>query len=128
MSGGQVYLLERQATLANNSPTRTTPAFGPIRSGCGGAGGQPQAGTRVSRSRRHGRRLFAGADDGHRRTLDVAIQGHGWLTVQAGDGSEAYTRNGSLQVGPDGTLQLSERASGAGYGDRSRSRPTRSRC
>jgi flagellar basal-body rod protein FlgF len=27
--------------------------------------------------------------------------------VQSADGTEAYTRNGSLQVGPDGTLQLS---------------------
>jgi flagellar basal-body rod protein FlgF len=40
------------------------------------------------------------------RALDVAIQGPGWLAVQARDGSEAYTRAGSLQVGADGTLQL----------------------
>lgn len=40
------------------------------------------------------------------RALDVAVQGSGWLAVQAGDGAEAYTRAGSLQVGNDGTLQL----------------------
>jgi len=38
------------------------------------------------------------------RALDVAIQGQGWLTVQAPDGSEAYTRAGSLAVSSDGTL------------------------
>jgi flagellar basal-body rod protein FlgF len=36
----------------------------------------------------------------------VAIQGQGWFAVQATDGSEAYTRSGALQVGPDGVLQL----------------------
>jgi flagellar basal-body rod protein FlgF len=40
------------------------------------------------------------------RSLDVAVQGEGWLAVQARDGTEAYTRAGSLQVGGDGTLQL----------------------
>lgn len=39
------------------------------------------------------------------RDLDVAIQGKGWIAVQTEDGSEAYTRNGSLQVGPNGQLQ-----------------------
>ena len=37
--------------------------------------------------------------------LDVAVQGPGWLTVQTADGTEAYTRNGSLQVSPNGILQ-----------------------
>lgn len=40
------------------------------------------------------------------RSLDVAVQGEGWLAVQGRDGTEAYTRAGSLQVGGDGTLQL----------------------
>ncbi|MCC5795521.1 MAG: flagellar basal body rod protein FlgF [Chromatiales bacterium] len=39
------------------------------------------------------------------RSLDVAIQGPGWLAVQAPDGSEAYTRNGNLRVTPDGLLE-----------------------
>lgn len=39
------------------------------------------------------------------RDLDVAVHGKGWLTVQAADGSEAYTRNGSLQISPNGVLQ-----------------------
>ena len=39
------------------------------------------------------------------RNLDVAVQGQGWIAVQMEDGSEAYTRNGSLQVTPEGVLQ-----------------------
>ncbi len=39
------------------------------------------------------------------RDLDVAIEGDGFLTVQAPNGTEAYTRNGSLQVNADGELQ-----------------------
>ena len=39
------------------------------------------------------------------RDLDVAIQGKGWLVVQRADGSEGYTRNGSLKVSENGLLQ-----------------------
>jgi flagellar basal-body rod protein FlgF len=39
------------------------------------------------------------------RDLDVAIQGKGWLAVQRADGSEGYTRNGSLQISQNGQLQ-----------------------
>lgn len=39
------------------------------------------------------------------RELDVAVNGKGWLAVQLPDGSEAYTRNGSFQVSPNGVLQ-----------------------
>jgi len=39
------------------------------------------------------------------RELDVAVQGKGWLTVQRADGSEGYTRNGSLKVSENGILQ-----------------------
>jgi len=39
------------------------------------------------------------------RDFDVAVQGGGWIAVQTPDGSEAYTRNGSLQTGPNGQLQ-----------------------
>lgn len=36
--------------------------------------------------------------------LDVGITGPAFLTVQAPDGSTAYTRDGQLSVSPDGTL------------------------
>lgn len=39
------------------------------------------------------------------RSMDVAVQGKGWLAVQMPDGTEAYTRNGSLEVNANGILQ-----------------------
>ncbi|HYM34454.1 MAG TPA: flagellar basal-body rod protein FlgF [Steroidobacteraceae bacterium] len=44
------------------------------------------------------------------RDLDVAIQGKGFIAVQATDGSEAYTRAGDLRVDSNGLL-----ANGAGH-------------
>ncbi len=38
------------------------------------------------------------------RNLDVAMKGDAWLAVQGADGTEAYTRGGSLDVSSDGTL------------------------
>lgn len=38
------------------------------------------------------------------RNLDVSVQGRGWLAVQLPDGSEAYTRAGSLDVDVTGLL------------------------
>jgi flagellar basal-body rod protein FlgF len=38
------------------------------------------------------------------RPLDLAVQGQALLTVQASDGSEAYTRRGDLAVSPTGLL------------------------
>ncbi|MDP2834593.1 MAG: flagellar basal-body rod protein FlgF [Pseudomonadota bacterium] len=41
------------------------------------------------------------------RPLDVALRGPGWIAVQGGDGQEAYTRVGHLQVSRDGIMQTS---------------------
>ncbi|MFP4137039.1 MAG: flagellar basal-body rod protein FlgF [Halomonas sp.] len=41
------------------------------------------------------------------RALDVAVEGQGWLSVQASDG-EAYTRRGDLQVDGDGLLMTAD--------------------
>jgi flagellar basal-body rod protein FlgF len=38
------------------------------------------------------------------RSLDVAVNGPGWIAVQAPDGSEGYTRAGDLQLDADGNL------------------------
>ncbi|MGI2171636.1 flagellar basal-body rod protein FlgF [Shewanella sp. MF05960] len=38
------------------------------------------------------------------RNLDVAVKGDGWIAVQAADGSEAYTRAGSLKFDSTGLL------------------------
>ena len=44
------------------------------------------------------------------RDLDVAVQGQGWMVVQAADGSEALTRSGALKIDPTGML-----TNGSGY-------------
>jgi flagellar basal-body rod protein FlgF len=46
----------------------------------------------------------AGPVTGTGRNLDVAMKGNAWLAVQGLDGTEAYTRSGSLEVSSDGTL------------------------
>ncbi len=45
------------------------------------------------------------------RDLDAMAKGNAWFALQALDGTESYTRNGSFEVSPDGTLQ---NASGLG--------------
>lgn len=41
------------------------------------------------------------------RDLDIAVNGDGWIAVQAPDGSEAYTRAGNLRVNINGQLLTS---------------------
>lgn len=43
------------------------------------------------------------------RTLDLAIRGEGFFTVQTADGQEAYTRAGNFTVDTEGKLLLNER-------------------
>jgi len=50
------------------------------------------------------------------RNLDVAVQGRGWIAVQLPDGSEAYTRAGSLDVDVTGLLQTKSGYTVAGDG------------
>jgi len=38
------------------------------------------------------------------RDLDIAVQGEGWIAVQAPDGNEAYTRAGDLRLSAGGIL------------------------
>lgn len=51
-----------------------------------------------------------GANISTGRDLDIAVQGQGWIGVQAPDGSEAYTRAGDLRVNTNGLLET-----GAGH-------------
>ncbi|HWI14195.1 MAG TPA: flagellar hook-basal body complex protein, partial [Burkholderiales bacterium] len=55
-----------------------------------------------------GANFAAGAIQQTGRDLDVAVQGSGWIAVQGADGREAYTRNGNLQLSPNGVLQTRE--------------------
>jgi len=50
------------------------------------------------------------------RSLDVAVQGKGWFSVQRADGSEGYTRNGAFKVSENGMLQTSSGLSVLGDG------------
>jgi flagellar basal-body rod protein FlgF len=49
-----------------------------------------------------------GAIDQTGRNLDVAVNGKGWIGVQASDGTIALTRNGSLSISATGMLQTSD--------------------
>lgn len=50
------------------------------------------------------------------RDLDVAVKGKGWIAVQTADGAEAYTRNGSFDISPNGILQTTNGQTIAGEG------------
>jgi flagellar basal-body rod protein FlgF len=105
MSGAKASM-QRQDTLANNLANVSTPGFRaelqafravPVQ----GSG----ASTRVyALETTTGYDASAGAITATGRNLDVAVKGASWLTVQALDGTEAYTRGGSLEVSNDGTL------------------------
>jgi len=105
MSGAKATM-QRQDTLANNLANVSTPGFRaelqafravPVE----GSG----ASTRVySLETTTGYDATPGAITATGRNLDVAAQGNAWLSVQALDGTEAYTRGGSLEVSSDGTL------------------------
>jgi len=105
MSGAKATM-QRQDTLANNIANVSTPGFRaelqafravPVQ----GSG----ASTRVySLETTTGYDPSAGVVSATGRNLDVAVKGNAWLTVQALDGTEAYTRGGSLELSSDGTL------------------------
>ena len=103
------YLMERQATLAHNLANVSTTGF---RADLVAMRAVPtnsqQAGTRVyAVETTVGSDFTPGTLQATGRSLDAAVQGNGWFAVQTPDGNEAYTRAGGFQVGPDGTLQLS---------------------
>ncbi len=70
---------------------------------------EPVVGTgsnaRVYVSAQHaGADFRAGAVMSTGRDLDIAINGDGWLAVQADDGTTAYSRRGDLRFDPNGLL------------------------
>lgn len=103
-------LLERQAMVANNLANASTPGF---RADTVAYRAIEVGDSDVPQTRAFAAESTAGVDfrpgpvQQTGNPFDVAIQGKGWMSVQAADGSEAYTRGGSLQIGPDGTLQTS---------------------
>jgi len=105
MSGAKATM-QRQDTLANNLANVSTVGFRaelqafravPVE----GSG----ASTRVyALETTTGYDPSAGNISATGRNLDVAMKGNSWLALQALDGTEAYTRAGSLDVPADGTL------------------------
>jgi flagellar basal-body rod protein FlgF len=106
MSGAS-HTLQQQAAVSQNLANTNTPGF---RAAINSFRAVPLVGDGLAT------RTFvvdsnAGADftegvmEPTGRALDIAVNGKGWIAVQAADGQEAYTRNGSLQITQNGLLQ-----------------------
>ena len=98
--------MARQATIANNLANVNTAGFrGEFTSAeaewlkGSGLNGRATVSEDVT-----GANMTAGAVQSTGRDLDIALNGDALLTVQAPDGSEAYTRRGDLQLTDSGLL------------------------
>lgn len=104
---GAKHILEQQATTAHNLANSTSTGFkaqvDSFRAVPVISEGLPTRAFVVDAT--VGADFNAGIIQTTGRDLDVAIQGQGWLVVQRADGSEGYTRNGSLKVSENGVLQ-----------------------
>ncbi|MEQ1515626.1 MAG: flagellar basal-body rod protein FlgF [Usitatibacteraceae bacterium] len=106
-SAGAKQLLHRQETIAHNLANANTTGFRADLDAFRAVPVQgPGQGTRVFVAESTpGFDSTPGALQATGRNLDVAIEGDGYLVVEARDGGEALTRAGSLEVGTDGTLR-----------------------
>src|SRR3569623_1426908 len=104
---GAKHALEQQATTSNNLANATTTGFRaqidqfravPVQGAI-----LPTRAFEVDST--SGSDFGSGAIQQTGRDLDVAVQGDGWIVVQAADGSEGYTRNGSQKMDENGMLQ-----------------------
>ncbi|PKO46965.1 MAG: flagellar biosynthesis protein FlgF [Betaproteobacteria bacterium HGW-Betaproteobacteria-22] len=104
---GAKHILNKQATTAHNLANATSTGFksqiDAFRAVPVVGKGLPTRAFVVDATA--GSDFNSGAIQSTNRDLDVAIHGEGWLTVQRADGTEAYTRNGSLKVSENGILQ-----------------------
>ena len=105
MAGAKANI-QRQDVLANNLANAATPGFRAELSAFRAVPVQGSgASTRVyALESTPGHDMSPGVVSTTGRPLDVAMRGNAWLAVQALDGTEAYTRAGSLEVSADGTL------------------------
>ena len=107
---GAKHLLMRQDTLANNLANANTSGFRSqaiaFRSAPVLGEGSP---TRAFAVESTPRADFApGPIQQTGRDLDIAVSGRGWIAVQGLDGTEGYTRAGSLRVDASGMLQTAD--------------------
>jgi flagellar basal-body rod protein FlgF len=105
-ASGAKHVMEQQATTSNNLANASTTGFRaqidsfravPVQSE-----GLPTRAFVVDNT--VGADFSAGALQVTGRDLDVAVKGKGWIAVRGADGSESYTRNGALDVSPNGIL------------------------
>jgi flagellar basal-body rod protein FlgF len=104
---GANHILNQQATVSNNLANVNTPGFrasiDAFRSVPLQGEGLPTRTFVVDAT--VGSDFTPGVMQQTGRDLDVALDGKGWIAVQDANGNEAYTRNGSLQMSPNGVLQ-----------------------
>ncbi|MFI4930492.1 MAG: flagellar basal-body rod protein FlgF [Burkholderiales bacterium] len=103
---GAKATMQRQDALAHNLANASTPGF---RAEMTAFRAVPVLGdgasTRVyALETTPGYNAESGAVEPTGRNLDVALKGNAWLAVQGLDGTEAYTRAGSLDTDPEGLL------------------------
>lgn len=106
MSGAK-HILEKQATTSHNLANANTTGF---RAQLDSFRAVPVQGAQLPTrafvvDATVGADFRPGAIQQTGRDLDVAVQGNGWIAVQLEDGSEAYTRHGSLKLSENGVLQ-----------------------
>ena len=104
---GAKHILEQQATTSHNLANATTTGF---RAQIDQFRAVPVQGAALATrafvvDSTTGSDFRGGAIQHTGRELDMAVQGDGWFAVQAEDGTEAYTRNGSLKINENGILQ-----------------------
>jgi flagellar basal-body rod protein FlgF len=104
---GARHVLDQQATVSNNLANATTNGF---RSQIDAFRAVPVVSDGLATrafvvDSTVGSNFTTGPMETTGRPLDIAIRDQGWLAVQSADGSEAYTRNGSLKVNENGLLQ-----------------------
>ncbi|BBB60294.1 flagellar basal-body rod protein FlgF [Undibacterium sp. KW1] len=104
---GAKHILEQQATVSHNLANVSTTGFRaqldsfravPVKSN-----GLATRAFVVDAT--VGTDFSTGAMQNTGRELDVAVEGKGWLVVEKADGTEAFTRHGSLKVNENGILQ-----------------------
>ena len=117
MTGAQ-HILDQQATNAQNLANATSTGF---RAQMDSFRAVPVIGGALNTrafvvNATSGADFTPGAIEQTGRSLDVAVQGRGWFSVQRANGSEGYTRNGAFKVSENGLLQTSSGLSVMGEG------------
>ncbi|RXZ32841.1 flagellar basal-body rod protein FlgF [Oxalobacteraceae bacterium CAVE-383] len=105
--GGASHTMEQQANVSNNLANASTTAF---KAQLNTFRAVPLVGDGLA-TRTYvvdstiGNDFTNGGLQQTGRALDIAVNGDGWLAVQAPDGTEAYTRAGDLKINENGVLQ-----------------------